>query len=345
LTGGTVAEKKKEMVILSFIAYQGFWETDPQKIKNLLVETLNLKILKPFIGEQELVWGPALYKGDHFLDVAMMYTVRNKNTPSEYTVVVRGTNPLSIWSWLDENLKIEKQFPWETGTPPAGAKISEATHTALSVLQDLKPAESIPGTGIPINRFLQDIITGGEAKTIYITGHSLGGCTAPTLALWLKDTLKALDEVGLYVYAYAGPSAGNDAFAEYSDSQLAGNCNRYACSYDIAPDWWNVKSLRELYTIYEPEIEPGDLGKYLIHAAINAAEGKRYTQIAVHRKVPGEVNTRINDYLDQAIYQHVFPYLYLAVEKGNEAGHVVKAVGLDKLLDDSPLILYKDGLY
>jgi hypothetical protein len=339
-----MANKKKEMIILSFIAYRGFWETDPQKIEKKIAETLSLKILRPFIGKQELVWGPALYKGDHFLDAAMMYAVRNQNKPSEYTVVIRGTNPISLWSWLNEDLKINKQFPWVTGSPPASAKISEASENGLALLQGIKPADSIPGAGTTIQQFLQDTITRGEANTIYVTGHSLGGCMAPTLALWLKDTMASLDNVELSVYAYAGPTAGNEAFAQYSDNRFLENCNRFACHYDIAPHWWNEDTLEKMYTLYEPDISPGELDKVLIHKAVKEAKDKGYTQITNLRRVPGEIYTRIEEYIIQAIYQHVFPYLYLAVEK-EDAPQIVKAVGLDKLLDDSPLLLYKEGLY
>lgn len=336
-------DKKKEMIVLSFIAYQGFWETDPQKVKNLVENTLSMKLLMPFIGKQELVWGPARTKGKQVFDVAMMYAVNNKSNPSEYTVVIRGTNPISLWSWWNEDLKIIKQIPWEYGKAPAQAKISQASHTALHLLQDLKPEESIPGAGQTINAFLQDIINSGKAKTIYVTGHSLGGCMAPTLALWLKDTLTGIDDIDLSVYAYAGPTAGNGTFAQYSNSRLT-NCIRYANHYDIAVHWCNEEALLELDNLYEPYISPSEAEKKLIAATAKAAKDKDYTQIDSLNDVPGDVYTVIKEYLAQAIYQHTFPYLYLVVAK-EQAPAIVKAVGMDSLLEESTLANYKEDLY
>ena len=45
----------------------------------------------------------------------------------------------------------------------------------------------------------------GDRTTIYVTGHSLGGCATTTVALYLQA---ALTNHVFQVYTFAGPTAG-----------------------------------------------------------------------------------------------------------------------------------------
>ena len=60
---------------------------------------------------------------------------------------------------------------------------------------------------------------------VCVTGHSLGGCLAGTFALYLKDNRGSWDSSGtspVCCITFAAPTAGNAAFATYSDGQFEG---------------------------------------------------------------------------------------------------------------------------
>jgi len=92
-----------------------------------------------------------------------------------------------------------------------------------------------------------------------VTGHSLGGCLAGTFALYLKDNRESWDSSGtsrVCCITFAAPTAGNAAFAAYSDGQftdgggfpgwdssLGTNCDAVRCSFDVAPLAWTTAAV------------------------------------------------------------------------------------------------------
>ena len=75
--------------------------------------------------------------------------------------------------------------------------------------------------GLTIRDFIAQAAT--EEMRIHFTGHSLGGLLAPTYALWLYDELRGdpvHPRLTFSADAFAGPSAGNQAFADYTMATL-----------------------------------------------------------------------------------------------------------------------------
>jgi hypothetical protein len=198
-----------------------------------------------------VVWGPvaytvpgALYQDD------LMFVVQNQTDPTQFAIAIRGTNFISDLDWLLEDFDILQQIPWSL--TQAGAQISESTSIGLQVLLGMQDSGQTT---------LLEFLKSQTAKPINlcVTGHSLGGCLAGTLALYLKDNRTSWDSSGTSVVCcitFAAPTAGNAAFATYSDGQFTGggafpgwdsslgtNCDAVRCSLDVAPLAWTAAAV------------------------------------------------------------------------------------------------------
>ena len=277
-----------------------------------LIET-HLTNLQPQIGSWDLVWGPAVYelptsdRPDNVMYVA--------SDGEQLVVAIAGTNPYAFLDWLVEDFQVSAQVPWATGSPySADRKISLGTFIGLSVLQTLKPGPGQPGAGVLLEDFLATQV--GAPITINVTGHSLGGALSPTLALWLDDVRQDWDPAGnatLAVLPSAGPTAGNAAFAQYSDAQIGAQVTRLYNPLDVVPKAWTTSDLHELPDLYAPNIEPDLVVKGFVALLLYISRNGDYTQINVGTPpIPGSsINTTIVDFLEQAAYQHVDAYFEL----------------------------------
>lgn len=199
-----------------------------------------------------VVWGPAAYTvaGALYQD-NLMFVAQNQTDRTQFAIAIRGTNFISDLDWLLEDFDVLQQIPWSL--TQAGAKISESTSIGLQIL--LAMNRSGQGT-------LLDFLKSQTAKkpiNLCVTGHSLGGCLAGTFALYLKDNRGSWDSSGKSVVCcitFAGPAAGNAAFATYSDGQFKGgggfpgwdsslgtDCDAVRCSYDVAPLAWTAAAV------------------------------------------------------------------------------------------------------
>src|SRR5262249_21292014 len=165
--------------------------------------------------------------------------------------------------WLVEGFLVsgDRQVPWLTGQPfSLERKISLGTFIGLRALQTLKPGPTLPGAGATVRDFLATQV--GAPIEINLGGHSLGGALSPTLALWLAARRSDWDPAGhasLSVLPSAGPTAGNQEFADYSDGKIGPRVTRLHNPFDIAPDAWAVADLQAIPTLYAPEIQPDDV--------------------------------------------------------------------------------------
>lgn len=319
---------RQQMLTLSYIAYAGYRliGTDRHnalKIRPMIENDLAEEL--PTKGEWRLVWGPAV---DEVLislfDDNLAYIVQNINKPNQFAVVFRGTNPISITDWVFEDFLVVLRFPWRVGRKayPRGAKISHSSHLALRKVTNVVAPAGLPGAGTTIQEFLAiQVQTQPEPLEIFVTGHSLGGAISPTFGLLLRQTQgvngipinQQWDPEGsadIKVVSFAGPTAGNSTFAEYSDSLLPPDkMDRLANSKDIVPHAWNQSSLAQLYDLYEPIAPAGFLFTGVITAARLASLFGDYTQVnAAQPYLEGTTDPRYPDYFQQIIFQHVVAY-------------------------------------
>lgn len=310
------------MCSLSFAAYFGLMKTVAQEIREELESALK------GLGQQ-LVWGPAINVLEGVTD-AMMFVSLSDMT-GEYNVVVRGTNPFSFSTWFAQDFDVlPPLYAWKEvvlGQPPIQVPQGEnelaiskgACHT-LGLLTNLQPDPGLPGEGLYFWEYLGQASV-DQSVVINFTGHSLGGLAAPTLALWCIDKFDSwkAKAKNIYVYPFAGPSAGNQAFAEHSDAiflDREGNsrCTRLVASLDIVPRAF--AELQTIGTIYLPQTTP--LPIRLVDDALERQVRGIYRQLTPFKEIPSALLDMLCHpklleslifFLLQAVFQHIWSYL------------------------------------
>ena len=176
--------------------------------------------------------------------------------------------------------------------------------------------------GVTLVAFLQAAVASAEGAPVrvVVTGHSKGGALAPTLALWLADTqgdaandaTVAWDperRATVHCVAFAGPSAGNAAFAAHSDDVLGDRCHRVVNPLNVVPRAFEVATLKTIPALYR-DAAPNDLVAELV--AEIAAEGTRLGYTHVGRQVStlaAHEDALYRDFFVQAAHQHMAGYL------------------------------------
>jgi Lipase (class 3) len=345
---GSSPTLRQIMVSLAYLTYCGELITTPSPEATILgFIKAAIPQIPPLLADGlagwSIVWGPATYTtpGALYQD-NMMFVAQNIADPSQLVVAVRGTNGTADLDWLTEDFDVRQMMPWPPGsavTNPVGAMISESTSIDLQIVLSLTSALTGAGT---LLEFLQS-----QASTplnVCVTGHSLGGCLSTTLALYLKENQKSWDASGQSIVSaisFAGPTAGNQAFATHSDSMFSGGpyppgwdtslhctCDAVRCSLDIAPLVWDSNNVSvntpNLITLYGSNIEFHGLEWDLIHSHVvtlltNLLAQQGYRQIeATEAPLPGTFNgqgtdsislpTLLEAYVTQALWQHVNSY-------------------------------------
>lgn len=312
-------EEKQINLTLSYIAYAGGNIKD-QNCK-VAKETLSLvrhwlDTQEPVKGNWQVVWGPGLARFPFCkLYDNMMYVVRNLRDRSKYNIVIRGTNLKSITDLLVEDVWIIPQISWNYGNPgDLVPKISPGTDIGFKYLIHMTACDSLPGAGKTLPRFLCDEAqkAGSSGLDLTVTGHSLGGTLASTLALYLKDyQWDAGVQVNLRCCAFAGATAGNKDFAAYSDKRLADSLLRIHNSRDVIPHLWNEQNLKELPNLYVSPDCSINIPKAMA-LAFKAFEilttSAGYTQLSPAQQLDGTVICTMDSYIKQMFYQHIYAY-------------------------------------
>jgi hypothetical protein len=176
------------------------------------------------------------------------------------------------------------------------------------------------GAGVDLRTFLAAAVKqAGDALDIVVTGHSKGGGLASTVALWLADTqgtkvveTEQWDPEGhatIRCFSYAGPTAGDEAFAGHSNSVIGARCRRIANALDVVPRAWALSDLRKIPSLYDPPIAPIPGMAELIEIIASKVAPLRYAQIATGEVFAGKVNTGFPLFPAQMVYQHLAAYL------------------------------------
>jgi len=256
----------------------------------------------------------------------MVYIAQNVKDPSKYTIVIRGTNPFSLPDWVIWDFQAENMKNWPFGEAKDSVKISESTSFGLMILQGLRPSvgDNIKEPKVSILEFLKSELNSDTSTTLSdpkkkkidltVTGHSLGGALAPTLALWLKN-IQAEElnkDVKISVVSFAGPTAGNKEFADFSNDCFKDNdlidYDRVANSLDVVSHAWAEKDLKKLVKLYCP-IFPGPILYFFIKKMIFTTKKNNYTAIQENPTIlEGKFKCWLPNYLLQAAYQHVLGY-------------------------------------
>jgi hypothetical protein len=137
----------------------------------------------------------------------------------------------------------------------AGLKAVQAAADRAIFDQLLRQISASQGLGETLLQFLNRAV--GQNANVVVTGHSKGGALAIAAALWLAETWAPARQAEVECYSFAGPTAGNAAFAQRYNARLGNRTRRIVNPRDVVPQAWvpeNLDALRGFYPILGPAI-------------------------------------------------------------------------------------------
>ena len=234
----------------------GVKNEDQQQLEAAVANDINARLASSaftnFIGNWKTIWGPAVYvnDNDNIADNSM-FAAQNQST-GDIVVGIAGTNPVSKYDIDTEDLGVGTtvQFP----SAPEGAWVAQGTWDGVGILEGMTD----PTTGQTLIDFL-NTHNATNANLIF-AGHSLGGALTPVFALDLvvNQKLDTASFSNVYTYPTAGPTPGNQAFADFYATKFAAssgsgwqvwNQNVWN-TIDVVPHAWNL--LSEVPSLYQP---------------------------------------------------------------------------------------------
>jgi hypothetical protein len=317
------------------------------KTKQDLVDNFN-RVLEDSIVTQkinelwncdwQMAWGPALYcslntgkeddKSKFHADNSM-YVVKGYDNSTKrfvYVIAVAGTNALSEFEKKEEDIKVIHMVPWEVSnsTDTNQAKISNGSAIGLEKLL----GNFDFGSSIKLLDFFKEELKNTNENNVEIItcGHSLGGALSPLVALKIKESFS---NVQVSTYPTAGPTSGNNFFAEYLEITLGTkNYNSVINTNDMVPLAWESDTFKKIPTLYQdinvkPKGEINILINGIIQDPFHIYRKCNYTRIGKKSEhtfkgiiVPinlldkkCSVTLKGDDFMDEAMYQHLNVYL------------------------------------
>lgn len=180
-------------------------------------------------GQWELKWLAS--------DAGNQVMVVKDNRSEQLAIAIRGSATTvykeDFWvDWFEQDLPVFSPIDWPYGGAPPGTQIANGSHTGLKSLLSLRASD-----GSTLVDFLR---TQQPFKwLIPVIGHSLGGALASVLAPYLHQQFnpgkKILD---FWPVTFAGPTAGNQAFANWLNSDFLLGQSRYHNTLDVVPHSW-----------------------------------------------------------------------------------------------------------
>ncbi|AIB15572.1 hypothetical protein ABAZ39_27270 (plasmid) [Azospirillum argentinense] len=319
---------RQEMVTLAYIAYAGtLGEKGGQP--TVLLELINrfLEELEPVNGKWDVVWGPGLVNAGftNLVDTNVFYVVRDRRDPTRYVIAIRGTNPLSIYSILNQVSAVNEQELWPVEDLPRRKwpRVSEGVANTLKHLKRVRAQKGVPGAGLTLVDFLkQEVAACQSPLAIHTTGHSLGGTMSATVAMWLRELQGCEGSLStrwdpkarctIHSTPIAGFSPGDKRFAQHFDSAIGGTCDRLYNSLDVVPHTYAAEDMNYAKSIYEPMIDAG----FAFKAAIDMMELQFTLSNINYRQVrddtsalEGTLEPSQREFMAQMLWQHIEGYL------------------------------------
>ncbi|ARF81861.1 IPT/TIG domain-containing protein [Kitasatospora aureofaciens] len=263
----------------------------------------------------------------------MAYIARTIDKSNQFAVVSRGT----IGSLPDilEDLDVGTVVPFtpagsqaiavSKGAMAAFTQVATMHSPSLSevgeVLGESVPESAFGSPGTTLVQALKALVEAAPSPpTVFVTGHSLGGCIATMLAPYLRaqaQSWKKIPQFGLVTFA--APTAGLQSFATFVNSVPWVINDHVVNFYDMVPLAWNsLDSAKKWYPDPGPKANPVVTG--LIEKINELKKNYEYVQPGTtvslnttYQFYDGDlVRSTVADFLGQVAYQHSDP-LYLTL--------------------------------
>lgn len=283
-----------------------------------------------FLGtDWQVVWGPVIANSrrksatspvDSFVTDNTMYVARGTDLATGkrlHVVAIAGTNAVSRKGAIVEDLNVVSENEWPV---PGRGKISAGSAVGFGILNRMSDAT----TGKTLLEFLGTLAQAGPAEVAF-TGHSLGGALCPLMALKTIEWQQQLGSANLTVSVYpiAGPTPGDEVFADYAAGQFGTSYYSVINANDMVPHAWQKDLFAQIPSLYQnsPPFNPGGktgfrlpLKEQLDYDALKLVlEAKTYQRIAPGREFvfqgrPNEYADGLGSYFKEAKYQHTTAY-------------------------------------
>lgn len=222
----------------------------------------------------------------------MAYIAQDMSGTNRFAVVVRGT----VGSTTDmlEDIDVGTVVPF----PEGGSAATAVSAGAMAAFTQVVNAAGIVGTPAELaaeeeTGEPQIVLPGGRLTaalgtllaaapssprpTVYVTGHSLGGCVATMLAAYLQARSWPGADPQFGLVTFAAPTAGVKSFADHVDSLPWSLYAMYANAWDVVPQaWWNLLAVKEWFK--DPGPKADRQVKFLMTQLSKLPKGNVYTQ-------------------------------------------------------------------
>lgn len=279
--------------------------------------------LPPSGGVWRRLWGPAQDSDEANLAFVAGYYPDPNLAPQLICLTIRGTDVdvgdicgILEQVWEDLDAADPQPMPWALNDT---ARVASGTLDGLTIIQNLT---AITQTGPQtLSQFLTAFFSQGANAnvTTVVTGHSLGGCLASIVAMWIRAHFGNY-RGAIQPITFAAPTAGNSDFAK-DYNELFPLARRFQNTRDVIPlAYYDLDAINSIYQDYMLETpDPIWLGLLGMESALDIMHAS-YAQPAQGQQIlPGSFF--LNDSTDwyaQALHQHHLA-TYLALLTGTQA--------------------------
>jgi pimeloyl-ACP methyl ester carboxylesterase len=331
-------------------------------------ETPRAQTERARLGIEEHLDNPALATGSTWQlmwlvlspdNANLAYIAWNGDGSNQIAVAVRGTvdNPVDMM----EDLDVGTLVPFTAGGSPDIA-VSAGAMAAFTQIVNTRGVTATPaGSGgpggvVPTNATLTEALRAlvqlrSPQPTVYVTGHSLGGCIATMLAAHLQTLTWQPAKPRFALVTFAAPTAGAQSFAKYVDSLPWLLNEGWYNTYDLVPRAWDdLSTPRGWY----PAPGPAANGEVdlLLEVVDGLRQGNAYVQPGTRRALNGDyakrddelVNKTTADFLGQVAFQHAnSTYLNLLNAPDVPVGPVVTGISPTSGQGGTPVTITGEG--
>lgn len=238
-------------------------------------------------------------------DRANMAFIAQNALQNQLAIAMRGTD-FQMAIDRDEDFCVGETVPF----PQGGLPPTQIARGAMEAFQEVTQSKFVQ-TGTTLYEALKQAVEAMPGATVFVTGHSLGGAIATTVALYLAAEAKAGQlDAAFKIYTYAAPTAGLADFAQAFDREFADSSWRLYNLYDAVPCAW--QDLDQIKTFYPAGPEATFAVKVAVDLAKDHAGKLAYTQPSVNPvllnqqvlKDPRYTYDTTWDFLHQVPFQH-----------------------------------------